>query len=114
VLERAVTTDVERAKVFFGELFRWEYETDDSGYVSIINAGRLNGGLREQAEHERGTPPNWLPYFTVEEADAAARQAEQLGGRTLLSTTELQKGRFAVIADPQGAAFAVFQGGTDP
>jgi predicted enzyme related to lactoylglutathione lyase len=60
------TTDVELAKSFFGLLLGWEYETDDSGYVSIGNAGRLNGGIRKQTEDERGIPPSWLPYFTVE------------------------------------------------
>ena len=87
-----VTTDVERAKSFFGELLGWEYETDDSSYASIVNAGRHNGGMREQTERERGTAPRWLPYFTVESADEAARQAEQLGGRTLLPTTESTSG----------------------
>ena len=109
-----VTADVERAKSFFGELLGWEYETDDSSYASIVNAGRHNGGMRAQTERERGTPPSWLPYFTVESADEAARQAEQLGGRTLLPKTEIHIGRFAVIADRQGAAFAVFEGETDP
>jgi predicted enzyme related to lactoylglutathione lyase len=108
------TTDVERAKAFFGELLGWEYETDDSGYVSIKNAGNLNGGMREQTEQERDVPPNWLPYFTVENAGDAVRQAEQLGGRQLRPTAGIQIGRFAVIADPQGAVFAVFEGETDP
>jgi uncharacterized protein len=109
-----VTTDVERAKSFFGELLGWEYQTDDSGYVSITNAGSLNGGMREQTEQERGTPPSWLPCFTVEDSDDAARKAEQVGGRTLRPTTNIHIGRFAVIADPQGAAFAVLEGETDP
>jgi predicted enzyme related to lactoylglutathione lyase len=108
------TTDVERAKSFFGEQLGWEYETDDGGYVSIKNAGSLNGGMREQTEQERRAPPTWLPYFTVESADEAARQAAQLGGRGLLPTTEGHRGRYAVIADPQGAAFALFEGETDP
>ena len=43
-----------------------------------------------------------------------ARQAERLGGRMLMPTTEIQVGRFGVIADPQGAALAVFEGPTDP
>jgi predicted enzyme related to lactoylglutathione lyase len=108
------TTDVERARAFFGELLDWQYGTDERGYVSIKNAGRLNGGMREQTEHERGMSPNWLPYFTVEDAEAAARQAEELGGRGLSPTTEIHIGRFAVIADPQGAAFAVLEARPTP
>ena len=45
-----------RAKSFFDELLGWEYETDESGYVSIRNAGRLNGGMRKQSEQEPGIP----------------------------------------------------------
>jgi predicted enzyme related to lactoylglutathione lyase len=107
------TTNVERAKSFFGELLGWQYETDHTGYTTIRNAGGLNGGLREQTEHERGIPPSWLPYFTVHGADDAARRAEQLGARRLVATTQNRMGRFAVIADPQDAAFAVFEGETD-
>jgi uncharacterized protein len=108
------TTDVERAKTFFGELLGWEYETGDDGYVSIENAGRLNGGMREQIVHERRAPPAWLPHFTVDSADKAAREATRLGGREVRPTTESPLGRYAVIADPQGAAFAVYEGETDP
>ena len=107
------TTDVGRAKLFFAELLGWKYESNNSGYASIKNAGSLNGGVREQTPQERGIPPNWLPYFAVENAENAARQAAQLGGRELVPTTGVQTGRFAVIADPQGAAFAVFEGETD-
>ena len=108
------TTDIERAKAFFAGLLGWEYETDERGYTSIKHAKSLTGGMRKQTEREGGNPPNWLPYFTVEKVDDAARQAERAGGRPLLPTTEAHRGRFAVIADPQGAAFAVFEGETDP
>jgi predicted enzyme related to lactoylglutathione lyase len=107
------TTELERAKSFFGELLGWEYQTDESGYVSVTNAGSLNGGMRGQTEQERRAPPAWLPYFTVDSADQSERQAVQLGGRGLLETTESPRGRYAMIADPQGAAFAVFEGETD-
>lgn len=108
------TTDVQRAKRFLGELLGWQYETNDGGYTLIKSAGSRNGGMREQTEQERGTPPSWLPYFTVEHADDSARQAERLGGRRLVATTEHPIGRSAVIADPQGATFAVLEGKTDP
>jgi uncharacterized protein len=109
-----VTTDVERAKAYFGALLGWRYETDDSGYASIRNGGRPNGGIRAQTDQERGTPPNWLPYFTVQNADDAARDAQRGGGRTRAPTTDSLRGRTAVITDPQGAAFAVLEGETDP
>jgi uncharacterized protein len=86
------TTDVERAKSFFGKLLGWEYEAGESGYASIRNAGRLNGGMRAQTAQKRGISPNWLPYFTVGSADEAARQAARAGGRTLVPTTEVHMG----------------------
>jgi uncharacterized protein len=107
------TTDIERAKTFFGELVGWTYETDDRGYTTIKNAGRRNGGIREPTPEERYVEPNWLPYFAVESNEDAARRAEELGGRRWAQMTEISFGRFAVIADPQGAAFAVFEGETD-
>ena len=107
------TSDLERAKAFFTQLLGWEYETDEGGYVSIMNAGRLNGGMRVQLEQERGVPPSWLPYFTVQEAEDAARRAAELGARPLVPITESHAGRFTVLADPQGAAFALFEGDTD-
>jgi uncharacterized protein len=108
------TSDVERAKSFFGALLGWEYETGGSGYVSIKNSGALNGGIRSQTERERRVPPVWLPYFTVQSVDQAAHRAEQLGGRGLAPTTAIDGGRFALVADPQQAAFGLFEGHTDP
>jgi uncharacterized protein len=108
------TADVGRAKSFFGELLGWEYETDPSGYVVIWNRGRINGAIREQTERERHHEPSWLPYFTVEAAERAADAAERLGGRGVVPPVDISIGRFAVVTDPQGAAFAVFEGETDP
>jgi uncharacterized protein len=70
--------------------------------------------MREQSEQERDVAPSWLPYFTVEKVDDAIRRAEQMAAQRLVSVTEVHVGRFAVMADPQGAAFAVFEGRTDP
>jgi len=109
-----VTADVDRAKSFFADLLGWEYETDESGYTTIRNAGRPIGGMRAQIGQERGTPPNWLPTFMVESVDIAGRRAEQRGGRRLAPPTQISAGRVALIADPRGAVFAVFQSETDP
>src|SRR5919106_6122021 len=56
-----VTTDAERAKAFFGELLGWQYATDESGYASIRNGGRLNGGIRTQTGGRGGGPTNSVP-----------------------------------------------------
>jgi predicted enzyme related to lactoylglutathione lyase len=89
-----VTTDVERSRAF---------------YEALLGAGRPNGGMRVDADREQGAAPMWLPYFMVEDADAAARAAERAGGRVLATTTESTIGRYAVLADPQGAQFAVLE-----
>jgi predicted enzyme related to lactoylglutathione lyase len=99
--------------VFYSELVGWEYETDEAGYVSIRNAGSVNGGMREQTEPERESSPAWLPYFTVEDADETAMRAEQMGGRVLPGNAGTRFGRVAMIADAQGAVFAAFEGETD-
>ena len=107
------TTYVERAKSFFATLLGWEYQTAASGYVSIKNAGTPNGGMREQTAQERGKEPSWLPYFKVEKVKATVSKAEQIGGCGLVRNAEVSIGPFAVIADPQGAAFAVLEGDSD-
>jgi uncharacterized protein len=109
-----VTDDPEGAGRFYADLLGWEYEFQESGYTLIAHAGRRNGGIREQTEPERGLPPTWVPYFTVTSTDEAARQADQAGGRTLVPGTDVAIGRFAAVADPQGAVFCLFEGATDP
>jgi len=107
------TDDVPRAASFFAELLGWDCQTRDTGYVSIRNGGSLNGGMRGQLAHERGSTPSWMPYFTVRRAGDSVRKAEELGGRTLVPVVHSRCGRVAVLADPHGAAFALFQGKTD-
>jgi uncharacterized protein len=109
-----VTPDVESAQSFFAGLFGWEFRTDEGGYAWIRNAGRPNGGIREPTAPERGLPPNWMPYFTVENAEDGARRAMRADGRGVVAPTDVPIGRFAILTDPQGAAFAVFEGDTDP
>ncbi|MEN3285247.1 MAG: uncharacterized protein V7607_6387 [Solirubrobacteraceae bacterium] len=89
-----VTTDVERSRAFYG---------------ALLGTGRPNGGMRLDAEREQGTAPMWLPYFMVHDADVAARTAERARGQVLATTTESSVGRYAVLADPQGAQFAVLE-----
>jgi predicted enzyme related to lactoylglutathione lyase len=105
------TSDVERAKSFYYDLFGWEYGTGRGGQATIEAGGRPIGNIRGQTPQERGEAPGWLPYFMVEDAEIAAREAERLGGRRVAGD---HSGRSVAIADRQGAEFAVREVGRRP
>jgi predicted enzyme related to lactoylglutathione lyase len=114
------TNDVEAASNFYAELFGWSIEEIDTGggprYWSIGHEGGAsgqNGGVREPGPSEEGLPPFWLPYLAVESTDDTLGNAGELGATTLVPTMEIPTGKFAVVRDPQGAVFALFEGGLD-
>jgi uncharacterized protein len=67
------------------------------------------GGMGGMAEAPPGTPPHWVVYFTVADADAATAAAEAGGGRVLAPAFDTPYGRMACLADPWGAVFWVTQ-----
>jgi predicted enzyme related to lactoylglutathione lyase len=116
------TNDVVRAQEFYAALFGWAFEQLDTGemppYWAVRHAGAangLNGGMRELApqQTEAGIPPHWMPYFTVESTDATVTAATDRGGGVLAPAFDIPSGRIAVLHDPQGAAFGVFEGEVD-
>jgi uncharacterized protein len=115
------TRDADRAQRFYAELFGWTFdEPIDIGhggdYRNLRNGERMNGAIRNQTtdEIDAGIEPHWLAYFVVGDAKAAAARASELGGRVQMPVLELPAGtRIAVLADPQDALFAVFEGETD-
>jgi uncharacterized protein len=111
------TRDPRATAAFYAELFGWEMEPQEDGgrltYVVIKNADRANGGIMPMAEQHGDVPSYWLAYFTVASCDDAAEKAQELGGEVLAGPIEPGAGRIAVLTDPQGATFAVFEGETD-
>ncbi len=108
----------DEAAAFYAGLFGWGTEpiTEDGRtvYVTIKNrAGWMNGGIMPTTETPADAPSFWLIYFTVPLCDAAVARTEELGGRVLAGPMEPGFGRIAVLSDPQGAPFAVFEGETD-
>ncbi len=60
-------------------------------------------------------PPNWLVYFAVDDADAAVEAATKAGGSAMMGPMDIpQVGRIAVLADGQGAVFAVIKTAGEP
>jgi uncharacterized protein len=111
------TREPETAASFYARLFGWEtkpHEMDGRlAYVSISNAGHPNGGIMPMAEEHDDAPPYWLVYFTVPLCDTTVARVRDLGGGVLAGPLEMGAGRIAVVSDPQGAAFALFEGETD-
>lgn len=111
------TRETETAAVFYAGLFGWRTEPiEEDGklvYVMIKNAGFTNGGIMPMTEQHCDTSPYWLAYFTVSSCDAAVAKVRQLGGEILVKPLDIGAGRIGVVRDPQGAAFALFEGETD-
>jgi len=88
-------------------------DTDDdspSGYVHIQNGEEFIGGIQPVHFRQPGTPAHWLPYLFTSNCDATAAKAKQLGAKFYMEPTTMENvGRFGVLADPQGATFAIFQ-----
>jgi len=110
------TTDQDAAKAFYGELFGWEADDmpvgDDEVYSMMRVGDKHVGAISAQPEAQRaaGVPPMWNNYVTVEDADATASRAEELGANVHAAPFDVMTaGRMAVIQDPQGAFFMIWE-----
>lgn len=116
-----MTTDVEAAKAFYGELFGWTSETNDMGggnfYTSWKRGEQGFGGMVQMDGPDwEGIPPHWGAYLTVADTDAAVAAAIEHGGQVRVPPTDIPNvGRFAMLADPGGATLSViaYAGGMD-
>jgi len=109
------TPDTAAAKKFYGEIFGWKTE-DMPTPMGPYSMAKLNGkdvagiaGLpADQAK--QGVPPHWNNYFWVANVDEAAKKAASLGGKIVMQPMDAeQAGRFAVVAEPSGATFCLWQ-----
>jgi uncharacterized protein len=108
------TTDPAKATTFYSGLLGWKAETmpmPQGDYTIFKRAdGPSAGGMTQMPNEMKGTPPYWLSYFAVDDAQAVVTKTGQLGGSTLMPATPIPNvGTIAILKDPQGAAFAVIQ-----
>jgi uncharacterized protein len=108
-----MTIDPDAAARFYPAVTNWgiqQWAHDPSYRMWTVNGAPM-GGLMRLTEDARqmGAPPSWLMYVGVLDVDATVREAHARGGRTYVPPRDLPIGRFAVLADPQGAMFAVYQ-----
>lgn len=107
------TTDLDAAAAFYGRIFDWQ--VSDSGMESFdyrlaSAGGDMVAGMMGLAAQAGTAPPNWLIYFAVGDCDKAAADVRAAGGKVCKEPADIPgTGRFAVVADPQGAVFGLLQ-----
>lgn len=109
------TRDTAAAKDFYGAVFDWGCEEEDSprvGTYTIFKVGEaMVAGMIDLAAAgvPAEVPAHWLVYFGVADTDAAVERVKAAGGSLQMGPIDIPQGRFAVVADPFGAVFAVMQ-----
>src|SRR5215471_6340911 len=124
VWHELMTTDAKAAAGFYSKVAKLKTQPApfEKTYTMLVGSGRPMGGVMVLAgdASAQGTPPGWLTYIGTANVDDTARKAESLGGKVIKSPAPVPDGgRFAILQDPQGAAFAIYaypqtQSGTAP
>lgn len=108
--------DVAAGKAFYSEVLGFSFEDMPMGegqmYSMATVRGKHVGAIYPQQKQmqEQGVPPHWLSYITVKSADETAAKVEGLGGKLISPPFDvMEAGRMAVLSDPTGAVFAIWQ-----
>jgi predicted enzyme related to lactoylglutathione lyase len=111
-----MTTDPKAAIAFYSEVIGWKTELFGDGVgmdykMWVGSQGPLGGVMKlPETAARMGAPPHWMSNVTVDDVDAAVKRVKELGGKIYQEPVDMPTvGRFAVIADPQGAAISVFK-----
>lgn len=114
------TNDLKSASHFYEELFGWSFYPAESGR-KIVNTITLKGApignaIQIKQKKNKVRKSRWLSYMSVENVDASVKLVEQNLGTVYMHPKELpNRGRVAVVKDPQGAVFAMITAsGGDP
>jgi uncharacterized protein len=105
------TTDVSKAKDFYGKLFDWTLKDMQMGEMSYTMIGvekGTGGGIMKNPMP--GVPSFWLAYVEVDDIAAATKKAESLGAKIIRDVTEVMgAGWLSIIQDPTGAGLGLWK-----
>ena len=105
------STDVNKAKTFYGKLFDWKLEDAPmpGGTYTMIGVGEgTGGGMMKQMIP--GAPSSWLAYVGVDDIETATKKAKSLGANVLKDVTEVPGfGWLSIIVDPTGAMLGLWK-----
>jgi predicted enzyme related to lactoylglutathione lyase len=106
-----MTTDMPAAKKFYREALGWELQDLNNpgmAYTIAKKGTREVAGIMAMPGDSPGMAPSWGSYVTVDDVDARVARVQSLGGKLCVAPQDIPNvGRFAVIADPQGAMLAM-------
>ncbi|MEJ0047560.1 MAG: VOC family protein [Rhodospirillales bacterium] len=106
------TTDLAKAKSFYGKLFDWKLEDVPMGpdmTYTLIKVGEGTGGgmMKQMAPN---APSAWLAYVQVDDLEASTKKAKSLGATVIMEMVEVMgMGWFTIIVDPTGAQVAMWK-----
>lgn len=113
------TSDSEGAKQFYTDLFGWDFTDNPIGtgmvYTMLKQGGKKVGALYKMPSEmtAQGIPPYWISYVWVTSADETAAKAREAGGTLIKEPFDVSTvGRMAIVRDPTGAVFALWEAGT--
>lgn len=113
------TTDLERSKAFYRDLFDWNFSDTggEFGHYHMVDAGVPVGGLGPNVNAEgnidASMPVWWTVYLKVEDVDATLAAVREHGGHVHVEPMQIgDMGRMAIVAAPSGAAFGVWEVGS--
>jgi len=113
IWEELLSTEPTKAAGFYGNLFGWSTEEMDMGEMGTYRVQK-RGEIGEAGIMQKPTgtpgPSSWLSYIHVDDVDASAAQAKDLGGTTVVEPFEIPNiGRMSVHSDPVGGMFALYK-----
>lgn len=106
--------DADRIRDFYSAVIGWQSRPLDMGGYHDYNmlppeGGNPVAGICHARGENADIPPQWLPYFTVENVERAAQSCLTAGGEVLLGPKGMVGARYCVIRDPAGAVCALYQ-----
>ena len=104
------TSDVAKAKKFYKSILGWTYEEmpmPGGSYTMVMSESGPVGGM--QTNPMPDMPNNWCGYAAVKSVSRTVTKVTKLGGTVIVPKTDLPSGALAVLTDPQGAAFGIWE-----
>jgi len=107
-----MSSDPEASRQFYGQLFDWSFDMGppESGPYTMARRGELNVAGIGPKPPDNPMPTAWTVYFATDDADATCAAVTEAGGRVVAGPMDVfEEGRLAIVTEPTGAVFGLWQ-----